>query len=115
MLMSKSENIKMYYKKKHMNQCKESRNESYNKNGYFKYVYERAFHNCFKRHPNFKGYITDFKKIMENKFIDGMTWDNYGLWEIDHIIPLSKDGEHSINNIQPLWMEDNRKKYNKLL
>jgi 5-methylcytosine-specific restriction endonuclease McrA len=50
-----------------------------------------------------------------------MTWDNYGEWEIDHIVPISsgKTEEDVIKlchykNLQPLWKEDNRKKGNKL-
>src|SRR5574343_40330 len=36
--------------------------------------------------------IDEFKKYLESKFIDGMTWKNYGRygWHIDHIVPLSK-------------------------
>jgi hypothetical protein len=61
------------------------------------------------------------KLHMESLFKEGMTWDNYGEWEIDHIIPLSsgKTEEDVIKlchykNLQPLWKEDNRKKGNKL-
>jgi hypothetical protein len=68
--------------------------------------------------PDFlKGYI-------ENKFTDGMTWDNYGFygWHIDHIIPLSssKTEEELIKlchytNLQPLWAKDNMTKGSKIL
>lgn len=62
------------------------------------------------------------KKYLENKFTEGMSWDNYGFygWHIDHIIPLSSaKTEEEIyklthyTNLQPLWAEDNRKKFNK--
>ena len=48
-----------------------------------------------------------------------MTWDNYGLWVIDHIIPLSSfdltDRNQMLDavrfkNLQPLWYEDNQSK-----
>lgn len=65
-----------------------------------------------------------FIKYIENKFIDGMSWDNYGYygWHLDHIIPLSsaKTKEEIVNlfhytNLQPLWANDNLKKSNKIL
>jgi hypothetical protein len=62
------------------------------------------------------------KEHIENKFTEGMSWDNHGVygWHIDHIIPLSsaKTEEeiyklcHYIN-LQPLWAKDNLKKSNK--
>lgn len=64
----------------------------------------------------------EFKKHLENKFIDGMNWDNSGKWHLDHIYPVSlaKDEEELIKlnhytNFQPLWAEDNLRKSNKIL
>lgn len=67
----------------------------------------------------------EYKEIfiyIQNKFIDGMTWGNYGLWHIDHIIPLSsaKTPQEIIRlchytNLQPLWALDNIIKSNKIL
>ena len=60
------------------------------------------------------------KLHIENKFTIGMSWDNYGEWHIDHIIPLSsaKDVVEMsklchYTNIQPLWAIDNIKKGNR--
>jgi Holliday junction resolvase-like predicted endonuclease len=62
------------------------------------------------------------KEHLEKKFNDGMSWDNYGKWHIDHIIPLSSaNNEDEVyklchhTNLQPLWAEDNLKKSNKIL
>ena len=62
---------------------------------------------------------------LETKFTDGMTWDNYGLWHVDHKHPISLynikeigDDEFmncwSLNNLQPLWGKENLIKSNKL-
>jgi len=59
------------------------------------------------------------KTYLECKFTEGMSWDNYGEWHIDHIRPvcsfdLSQDMEikecFHYTNLQPLWAEDNVKK-----
>lgn len=63
------------------------------------------------------------KEYLEQKFIEGMSWDNYGFygWHIDHIIPLSSvKTEEEIyklchyTNLQPLWAEDNLRKGDKI-
>ena len=61
------------------------------------------------------------KIFIEDKFIENMSWKNYGTWHIDHIIPLSsaKTEEQLIKlchytNLQPLWAIDNLKKGSKL-
>lgn len=64
----------------------------------------------------------EFKKYMEKQFQDGMSWDNYGEWHIDHIVPCASfdlNKSHHVEecfyytNLQPLWAEDNRRKSNK--
>lgn len=51
---------------------------------------------------------------IEVAFTEGMTWDHYGQWEVDHIVPLSaaRSLDHLIelchySNLQPLWKRDN--------
>lgn len=64
--------------------------------------------------------IKDFKEHIQQQFHPGMSWDNYGDWEIDHIVPIKyKDPslEEIIErlhytNTQPLWKEDNNIKNN---
>jgi hypothetical protein len=63
------------------------------------------------------------KEYLESKFTEGMSWDKLGKEiHIDHIIPLSsaKTNEEILilchyTNLQPLWLEDNLKKGNKIL
>ena len=63
---------------------------------------------------------------LESQFTDGMTWDNYGQWHVDHITPISVhniqeigDSEFmkcwSLENLQPLWGEDNIRKSNRVI
>ena len=55
------------------------------------------------------------KQYIENQFTEGMGWNNYGEWEMDHIIPISKGGSFHYTNLQPLWWKDNLRKSNKIL
>ena len=68
--------------------------------------------------------VDDLKKHLESKFQPGMSWSNYGEWEIDHIKPdslfkyNSTDDEEfkecwALDNLQPLWAKENRSKGNK--
>lgn len=70
--------------------------------------------------------IMELKKHLESQFENGMTWENYGQWHVDHIIPKSrfkytsaKDETFkicwSLNNFQPLWKKDNLSKNNKTM
>ena len=59
--------------------------------------------------------IDEFKNYMEKTFEEGMNWDNYGEWHIDHIIPIKykEDGKVAdleevikrlhYTNTQALW------------
>ena len=66
--------------------------------------------------------IENFRLHIESLFTDGMSFDNYGDWELDHITPISsaKTLEEieklcHYTNYQPLWAEDNLQKSNKIL
>jgi hypothetical protein len=76
----------------------------------------------FTSNASFKLLGCSFKKLkehLENNFKDGMSWDNYGKWHIDHIKPLcmhdlsleaeQKEACH-YTNLQPLWAEENTSK-----
>lgn len=65
--------------------------------------------------------IITYKKYLEAKFGKNMTWDNYGEWEIDHIIPVKyknpsleevKNRLH-YTNTQPMWKYENLRKGNR--
>jgi hypothetical protein len=80
--------------------------------------------NVVKYQSTFKllGYtIEELMLHLENQFTNGMTWDNYGEWHVDHIVPMSSfsfetiECENfkkcwSLKNLQPLWAEDNLSK-----
>jgi len=70
--------------------------------------------------------IEEFKTYLENKFLTGMTWDNWTKdgWHIDHIKPLSSfDLSDRVQileachytNLQPLWAKDNLTKSDKII
>jgi len=63
-----------------------------------------------------------FRGYIQKQFKNGMSWDNYGEWHLDHIKPISlgKTEEEVIQlyhytNFQPLWAKDNVVKYNKII
>ena len=60
--------------------------------------------------------IEKFQKYIASKFVNGMSWKNYGKWHLDHIKALSNfDLTNPIEfaiaahytNYQPLWAIDN--------
>ena len=60
--------------------------------------------------------VPQLRQHLEQQFTDGMTWENYGEWHIDHIKPcatfdLTCEEQQSkcfnYTNLQPLWAIDN--------
>lgn len=80
-----------------------------------------------KRWELLAGYTVDeLKHHLENKFVNGMSWDNIGKWHIDHIMPRAsfhytsyEDIEFrkcwALENLQPLWASENHKKWKNIL
>ena len=63
--------------------------------------------------------VEQLQAFLEAEFEEGMTWDNYGEWHIDHIRPCAafnlEDPEEQKKcfhwtNLQPLWALDNIRK-----
>ena len=63
---------------------------------------------------------------LEKQFVDGMNWENYGEWHVDHKLPITyfnfkEVGDEEflkcwgLDNLQPMWGEENIKKSNKIL
>jgi hypothetical protein len=63
----------------------------------------------------------DLRSHLERQFTPDMTWDNYGDWHVDHIIPVTSftftsadDADFkacwAISNLRPLWAVDNLSK-----
>jgi hypothetical protein len=65
--------------------------------------------------------VISFKIYIQNLFESGMSWENYGEWEIDHKIPISSAKDQNdvcklnhYSNLQPLWKYQNKRKSNKI-
>jgi hypothetical protein len=65
--------------------------------------------------------IEELMSHLEKQFTEGMTWENYGEWHVDHKKPMTlfeftstdDDGFKecwSLTNLQPLWKKDNLSK-----
>jgi len=69
--------------------------------------------------------LNDLRKHLEKQFVNGMTWENYGEWHIEHKIPISvhnftKVGHQdfkkcwALSNLQPMWAKENLSKGTKI-
>lgn len=79
-----------------------------------------------RKWENLVGYSTNaLMQHLEKRFKPEMSWENYGKWHIDHIIPLSafnyscpEDIDFKrcwdLKNLQPLWAKENHIKHAKL-
>lgn len=62
------------------------------------------------------------KLHLASLFTEGMSWDNYGKWHVDHIIPISSATNVEQleklchwTNLQPLWAGENSAKGDRLI
>ena len=130
---------KKYNKKYNAEYHKEYIKEYFNKrlkedsNFKFKHNVRNLISQSFKRNNNFFNKnskseeilgctLNEFRSYIESKFTEGMNFENYGKWHLDHIIPLaSVITEEDIiklnhyTNFQPLWAFDNLSKGSKIL
>ena len=63
--------------------------------------------------------VEQLKQHLERQFRPGMSLENYGLWEVDHIVPCARFDltcarqQHAcfhFTNLQPLWASENARK-----
>jgi len=68
--------------------------------------------------------IKEFENYLLENLKEGMTCENYGKWEVDHIIPFSHFNFYiysdiikccEYHNLQPLWKPENREKSDKII
>lgn len=91
------------------------------------YIYRFLKNNKGGRHwENLVGYsVEELKQHLESKFQEGMSWDNYGEWHIDHKIPVAVfNFDHpedidfkrcwALENLQPMWAKENIAKHAKI-
>ena len=67
--------------------------------------------------------LKELKVYLEDQFVEGMSWENYGEWEVDHIMPcasfdLTDEVQQQrcfhYSNLQPLFAVENRQKSAKI-
>ena len=67
--------------------------------------------------------MDEYKIYLESLFVEGMSWDNYGDWHVDHIRPCAdfdfeiiseQEACFHYSNTQPLWASDNFQKGDRL-
>jgi hypothetical protein len=80
----------------------------------------------YRKWETLAGFTTEqLKKHLEKQFREGMTWENYGEWHVDHKTPRAvfnftsaEDIDFkrcwSLKNLQPLWAKANLSKGDKL-
>jgi len=66
--------------------------------------------------------MEELRVHLKNQFTKGMSFDNYGKWHIDHVIPcswfnLSDETQFKqcwdLRNLKPMWGSENTSKCNK--
>jgi len=125
-----SDYAKTYY---HTNKAviREKEKERYHNDTQFRLskIYRNRLNSYLKGDDKAKTYLAicldDLKTFIECQFSEGMSWDNRcSVWELDHVIPISKFdlqvAEHKMVcfhwcNLKPIAKTDNKRKSNKLV
>ena len=75
-----------------------------------------------KTHKILNCSFEEFMSHLEKQFNSGITWENYGKWHLDHIVPVSlASTEEEIiklnhyKNFQPMWGSENNSKNDKII
>ena len=87
-------------------------------------IYQSLFYKKWQKNTKFSEYIgcdlNQLKDHLQSKFTEGMTWENYGKWHVDHVVCLSSAKTEEelyklchYTNLQPLWAVDNLRKGSK--
>lgn len=99
------EKVSEVYKKWYQNNPDYNR-KSYIKNKHIK-MWRQILHNTMTRFGKHKegktvdllGYSSlDLKNHLQSLFTEGMAWDNYGEWHIDHIIRVCEFNKDTVRN-----------------
>jgi transposase-like protein len=69
--------------------------------------------------------LSFLKRWLEDQFVPGMSWENYGsAWHIDHIVPcdafdlscpVQQVGCFHYSNLRPLWARENHSKHARII
>lgn len=134
--MSRADNIKKYYAKKHYNQQLAKRMCQRRHDGVGPRIWENLVSRMtaelskanVKRMNTFQELLGctahDLVLQLESQFTDGMSFESYGEWEVDHTKPIASYDLTDIDqmmeafhhtNLQPLWRGDNRRKGAKII
>jgi hypothetical protein len=108
----------------------EKEKERYNNNIQFRLskIYRNRLNSYIKSENDNMKYLKctlmELKNFIEVQFIENMSWNNKGdIWELDHVIPISKFNlelpEHvetcfHWTNLKPIYKSENRIKSNKI-
>ena len=87
-----------------------------------KTITRAGFKKNSKTHKILNCSFEEFASHLEKQFNSGITWENYGKWHLDHIVPVSlASTEEEIiklnhyKNFQPMWGPENGSKNNKII
>ena len=85
-------------------------------------IKKAGFKKNSKTHKILNCSFEEFMSHLEKQFNSGITWENYGKWHLDHIVPVSlASTEEEIiklnhyKNFQPMWGPENNSKSNKII